>query len=281
MARDPTRAGGAEDAGMSGPGAFAVIGPGRAGCTIAAGLIDAGWNLVGIAGGNPESASTRAAAERWDVPVGTAAEVVVGASLVVIATPDRIIAEVAASIAEEVEASALVIHLSGAVPLAALEKVVARIGALHPLQTMSAFGVAPEILRGVWCATAGDPEVEVIATTLGMKPFNLLDTDRARYHAAASIAANHLVALTAQIEATTDVPFEAFVPLMRTALDNVAMAGPSAALTGPVARGDVDTVRIHLSAIPSSERAAYVVLARRAAVLAGRDPDADFDGLLS
>ncbi len=266
---------------MSGPGDFALIGPGRAGCTLAAALIEAGWNLVGIAGRNPEAASTRAAADRWSVPVGTAPEVVIGAALVVIATPDRVITEVAASIAEEVDASALVIHLSGAVPLAALEPVVARIGALHPLQTMSASGAEPAVLRGVWCATAGDPEVEVIAITLGMKPFGVLDADRARYHAAASIAANHLVALTAQIEATTDVPFEAFVPLMRTALDNVAMAGPSAALTGPVARGDVDTVRIHLQAIPSSERAAYVALARRAAVLAGRDPDADFDGLLA
>ncbi len=266
---------------MSGPADFVLIGPGRAGCTVAAALIDAGWNLVGIAGRDPESASTRAAAERWEVPVGTAAEVVIGASLVVIATPDRVIAEVAASIAEEVEASALVIHLSGALPLAALEEVVARIGALHPLQTMSAFGVAPAVLQDVWCATAGDPEVEVIATKLGMKPFNVLDADRARYHAAASIAANHLVALTAQIEATTDVPFEAFVPLMRTALDNVAAFGPSVALTGPVARGDVETVRDHLQALPASERAAYVALARRAAVLAGRDPDADFDGLLT
>ena len=153
----------------------------------------------------------------------------------------------------------------------------ARIGALHPLQTMPAFGVAPAVLHGVWCATAGDPEVDVIAKTLGMQPFSVLDADRARYHAAASIAANHLVALTAQIEATTDVPFEAFVPLMRTALDNVAAFGPSVALTGPVARGDVDTVRDHLQALPAAERAAYVALARRAAVLAGRDPDADFD----
>ena len=266
---------------MSGPGEFALIGPGRAGCTVAAGLIDAGWSLLGVAGREPDAASTRAAAERWGVPVGTAAEVVTGAALVVIATPDHVIVDIAASIAEVVEASALVIHLSGAVPLAALDEVVSRIGALHPLQTMPDSGTAPVVLRGVWCATAGDPEVEEIAMTLGMKPFNLLDADRARYHAAASIAANHLVALTAQIQATTDVPFEAFVPLMRAALDNVAATGPSAALTGPVARGDVDTVRRHLHALPASERAAYVALARRAAVLAGRDPDADFDGVLT
>ena len=266
---------------MSGPGDFALIGPGRAGSTLTAGLIDAGWNLVGVAGRELDADSTRAAAERWGVPAGTADEVVVGAALVVIATPDRVIAEVAASIAEVVEASALVIHLSGAVPLAALDEVVSRIGALHPLQTMPDAGAAQTILRGAWCATAGDPQVEEIATTLGMRPFNLLDADRARYHAAASIAANHLVALTAQIEATTDVPFEAFVPLMRTALDNVAATGPSAALTGPVARGDVDTVRRHLQALPAPERAAYVALARRAAVLAGRDPDADFEGLLT
>ena len=61
---------------MSGPGEFALIGPGRAGCTVAAGLIDAGWSLLRVAGREPDAASTRAAAERWGVPVGTAAEIV-------------------------------------------------------------------------------------------------------------------------------------------------------------------------------------------------------------
>ncbi len=264
---------------MSGPGSFAVIGPGRAGTALAAGLIDRGWTLVGVAGREPDSPSAIAAADRFATVVGSADEIVADAALVVIATPDRVITTVAESIAELVAPSALVIHLSGATPLVALDAVVARIGALHPLQTFPGVETPASIFDGVWCATAGDPEVEEIATSLGMQPFPVLDADRATYHAGACIASNHLVALMAQMAAVTDVPLAAFVPLMRAALDNAAVLGPAAALTGPVARGDSETVSRHIEALPKPERAAYVALARRAAVLAGRDPDADFDGL--
>lgn len=266
---------------MSGPGTLALIGPGRAGCTIATGLITVGWTMVGVAGGDPDSPSVLAACERFATVTGPATEIVADASLVLIATPDRAIAGAAAEISEAVAPSALVIHLSGSVPLATLDSVVARIGALHPLQTMPEADATESVLTGVWCATAGDPEVDTIARSLGMRPFPVLDADRAGYHAAACIASNHLVALMAHMEAGTDVPLEAFVPLMRSAVDNAVLLGPAAALTGPVARGDVGTVRGHLDALPIAERAAYVALARRAAVLAGRNPDADFDGLLT
>jgi predicted short-subunit dehydrogenase-like oxidoreductase (DUF2520 family) len=75
------------------------------------------------------------------------------------------------------------------------------------------------------------------------------------------------------VEACTDVPVAAFLPLMRATLDNVADLGTRAALTGPVARGDVATVRAHLAAIPDAEREAYVAMARRTAALAGRTED--------
>ena len=268
---------------------FALIGPGRAGCTFAAALVDAGWTMIGVAGRAPDADSVVRAAERYQAVAGTGVEVVESAALVVIATPDGVIGEIAAEVAEAVMPSSLVIHLSGAVALAALDDVVARIGALHPLHTMPTKNVdrpAEERpgaeLIGTWCATAGDPEVDVIARSLGMIPFPVLDVDRARYHAAACIASNHLVALLAQVETSTNVPLEAFLPLVAATVENVAELGPAAALTGPVARGDVETVRAHLRAIPVGERAAYVAMARRAAVLAGRDPDSDpmFGGVL-
>lgn len=271
------------------PQTFALIGPGRAGCTFGAALVDAGWTMVGVAGRAPDTDSVVRAAERFQAPVGTVVEVVESADLVVIATPDAVIGEIAAEVAEAVVPSSLVIHLSGAVSLAALGDVVARIGALHPLHTMPTDGVVRTAearpgaeLVGAWCATAGDPEVDAIARSLGMIPFPVLDVDRARYHAAACIASNHLVALLAQVEASTDVPLEAFLPLVAATVENVAALGPAAALTGPVARGDVETVRAHLGAIPAGERAAYVAMARRAAVLSGRDPDSDpaFGGVL-
>jgi predicted short-subunit dehydrogenase-like oxidoreductase (DUF2520 family) len=194
----------------------------------------------------------------------------VDADLVVIATPDRAIADVAAALAGSVRSDALVLHLSGAHGLDVLASVEARVGAIHPLQTFPDARSGPARLVGSPAAVAGDPEVAAIARSIGLEPFPIADADRASYHAAASIASNHLVALLDQVAACTDVPLEQFLPLMRATLDNVEALGVRAALTGPVARGDVATVRSHLDALPDGERDAYLALARRAARLADR-----------
>ena len=128
-------------------------------------------------------------------------------------------------------------------------------------------------LAGSYAAVAGDPEVEELARTMGMVPIHVPDDARVAYHAAACVASNHLVALLAQVDACTGVPLEAFLPLVRSTVDNVAELGARAALTGPVARGDVETVRAHLASIPVEEQEAYRALARRAAVLAGRSDE--------
>ena len=102
-----------------------------------------------------------------------------------------------------------------------------------------------------------------------MRPFRVDACDRVRYHAAACVASNHLVALLGQVErlaAHAGVPLEAFLPLVRGTVENVADLGPAAALTGPVARGDLETVARHLDELPDDERDAYralVVEARR------------------
>ena len=115
-----------------------------------------------------------------------------------------------------------------------------------------------------------------------MRPFELDDADRTRYHAAAVVASNHLVALLGQVErlaASCDVPFEAFAPLAIASLQNVFHHGPAAALTGPVARGDLGTVEGHLRELDPAERDAYRSLAREAARLTGRR-DTGLDRLL-
>jgi predicted short-subunit dehydrogenase-like oxidoreductase (DUF2520 family) len=86
------------------------------------------------------------------------------------------------------------------------------------------------------------------------------DADRTTYHAAAVMASNHLVALLGAVErvaAQAGVPLDAFLDLVRGTVDNVAVLGPEGALTGPVARGDWDTVARHLAALPESERGTY------------------------
>ena len=113
-----------------------------------------------------------------------------------------------------------------------------------------------------------------IVTQLGGRGIEVPGPKRALYHATAAIAANHLTALCAQVEslaAEVGVPVDAYWTLMSTTLDNVAVVGPAAALTGPAARGDWDTVRTHLAALPTDDdRTLYLALCQRAAQLAGR-----------
>ena len=102
---------------------------------------------------------------------------------------------------------------------------------------------------------------------------DLAEADRARYHAALAHGSNHLVTLVAQsaellAEAGVANPSRMLGPLLGAALDNALRRG-DAALTGPVARGDADTVRAHLAAPRSPEvRAAYVAMSRLTAVRA-------------
>jgi predicted short-subunit dehydrogenase-like oxidoreductase (DUF2520 family) len=89
------------------------------------------------------------------------------------------------------------------------------------------------------------------------------------------MASNQLVALLGAVErvaASAGVPLDAFLDLVRGTVDNVAVLGPAGALTGPVARGDWDTVRGHLEAIPFDERPTYEALSAAALqLLCGAD----------
>ena len=251
------------------PGALALVGPGRAGTTVATALVNGGWTARAVAGRSPDAPSTRAAADRLGARAVPLGDVGAGVDLVIIATPDSAIEAAASAFAPSLDPGALVIHLAGARGLDVLANVPARRGALHPLQAIPSVEVGLARLPGSWCAVAGDPQVQDLAVALGMHPFAVADGERARYHAAACIASNHLVALLGQVERVSPVPFEALLPLVRATVDNVAQLGPAAALTGPVARGDVATVQAHLAALDDEDRLAYRALAREALRLAG------------
>jgi predicted short-subunit dehydrogenase-like oxidoreductase (DUF2520 family) len=121
----------------------------------------------------------------------------------------------------------------------------------------------------VWFAVAGSGPAELAVVQravddLGGHAVTVADADRARYHAAACIAANHLVALLGQVERVATpigVPLEAYLALAQASLDDVGRVGAAAALTGPVARRDWDTVARHVAALPADERPAYLALA--------------------
>jgi predicted short-subunit dehydrogenase-like oxidoreductase (DUF2520 family) len=165
--------------------------------------------------------------------------------LVLLCVPDRAIAEVA----EAVEPGPWVVHVSGATPLAALDPHDRRFG-LHPLQTFTR-GRGPEQLDGAFAAvTAETDEARDIglwlARTLGLEPFLLADGRRAVYHAGAAIASNYLVTLrraAGWLLEAAGAPAEALDPLMRRTIEN------GFELTGPISRGDWETVDAHLAAI--------------------------------
>lgn len=228
-----------------------IIGPGRAGSSLAHALTQAGWNVAPVLGRDDE---LRAAAS--------------GVDLLVLAVPDGAISPVARSV-RPVSAT-VVAHLSGSLGLDVLAPHRRR-AAVHPLVALPSADLGAERLRGVWYAVAGDPIVGRVVQALEGRSFTVADEHRALYHAAACIAANHLVALMGQVErivAATDVPLEAYLDLARAALDDVARVGPADALTGPVARDDQATVARHLRALPPPERPAYRAMAVAARTLA-------------
>ncbi len=193
-----------------------VIGTGRVGSAVSARIVERGLRL--------------------DAP---------DPDLVLLCVPDRVIAEVAAYIAP----GPWVAHVSGATPLTALAPHARRFS-LHPLQTFT-LQRGPEQLDGAWAAVTGESdEARTLATwlaeALGLRPFPLLDDNRAAYHAGASIASNYLVTLrrsAGSLLEAAGAPPEALDPLMRRTIEN------GFELTGPIQRGDWETVERHLDAI--------------------------------
>jgi predicted short-subunit dehydrogenase-like oxidoreductase (DUF2520 family) len=162
--------------------------------------------------------------------------------------PDRAIGEVAGSI----EPGPWVAHVSGGTPLAALDPHTARFS-VHPLQTLTLVR-GPEQLDGAWAAVTaetGDGHARALwlAETLGLHAFALADDKRASYHAGAAIASNFLVTLyrtASQLLEEAQVPPEALVPLMQRTIEN------DFDLTGPISRGDWETVERHRTALRGS-----------------------------
>lgn len=181
-----------------------------------------------------------------------------GVDVLLLAVPDRAVANVAASI--EPVATTAVIHCSGSLGLDVLSTHRRR-GSLHPLVTLPDPVIGALRLRGrPFFAVAGDQIATDLALGLGGQPIVVADELRTTYHAAACIAANHLVGLLGQVQRVAEsagLPLEAFLPLARGALDDVGLLGPSAALTGPAARGDLVTLDGHRAALEGDELPGY------------------------
>jgi predicted short-subunit dehydrogenase-like oxidoreductase (DUF2520 family) len=206
---------------------LALIGRGRLGHALARALRTGGYPVGGPLGRGADGA---------------------GAEAVVLCVPDADIATAAAGITP----GRLVGHCSGAAGLEVLAPHEAF--SFHPLMTITARGAE---FAGAGAAVAGStPQALAVAVgladALGMEAVEIDDRDRAAYHAAASMASNFLVTLEAlaeQLAATAGLERRLLVPLVRATVENWAELGPADALTGPLARGDEDTVAAHRAAI--------------------------------
>jgi predicted short-subunit dehydrogenase-like oxidoreductase (DUF2520 family) len=215
----------------------AIVGAGRLGTALARAVTSAGLEVVGPLGrGEPAEAD-----------------------VVLVCVPD---AEIATAAQAAADRSRFVGHTSGATPLTALDVAAGDALGLHPLQTFAG-GEGPDAFQGVGCAIAGaTPEAlaaaRELAERLGMLAIEISDTDRAAYHAAASVASNFLVTLQHAAEQVAagaglsrDEARTLLAPLVRSTVENWADRGPEAALTGPVARGDDATVARQRDAVES------------------------------
>jgi predicted short-subunit dehydrogenase-like oxidoreductase (DUF2520 family) len=250
-----------------------LIGAGRAGTAVGAALAAAGHRLVGV---TARSSASRERAARFlpDVPVLTAAEVADRADVVLVAVPDDLIHEVAHAL--PLTSAQYVVHLSGTHGLSPFAGLEATPVALHPSMTFP--GHAVRLDDVMFTATAPDearPLVERLVKAVGGRLQWVADDQRARYHAGLVHGANHLTTLVTQAiavlrEAGVADPVATLRPLVTATLDNTLRSGHHA-LTGPIARGDVDTVAAHLAVLRDRTASTYAELARATVELATMD----------
>jgi predicted short-subunit dehydrogenase-like oxidoreductase (DUF2520 family) len=254
-----------------------VIGAGRVGAALAAALRLRGHVIVSVAGESDASLG-RAAALLPGVPVEKPTAVARACDVLLLTVPDDMLDNVVTQLSASgaIHRGQYVVHTSGSHGLRVLEparRVGARVVALHPAMTFT--GTARDLDRLTNCVfgVTADPDeracAEDVVAELGGSVMWVPEELRGLYHAGLAHGANHLVTLVAQAmellgAAGADDPAAILRPLLQAALDNALAEGDSA-LTGPIVRGDVNTVRAHLAEIARTAPdtlPSYVVLAR-------------------
>lgn len=252
-----------------------VVGTGRVGAVLGAALRRVGYPIVACTA-NSDLSRVRAEALLPGVAIRSAREVVRLADLVLLTVPDDALAATAVDLAPQVRRGQFVAHASGRHGLAVLDPMTlagARPMAVHPAMTFT--GTSLDLDRlidcpfGVTATESVRPIAAALVIELGGDPIWVDEEARVLYHAALAHGANHLVTLVAQTmdllsDAGVEDPARLAGPLLRAALDNALREG-DLALTGPVARGDAQTVRAHLAAVPDDTVEAYRAMARATA----------------
>lgn len=247
-----------------------VVGAGRVGAVLAARLQRAGHPITAVSG-RSQATLLRVQTLLPTVQITDPAAVVRASDVIVLAVPDDALADVAQDLVGAVRRGQVVVHTSGRHGLAVLAPLAAagaRTIAMHPAMTFTGTEVDldRDCVFGVTSAPADREIAETLVAELGGTVMWVDEADRATYHASLAHGANHLTTIVTQAmdllrEIGAADPAAVLRPLLTAALDNTLAYG-DAALTGPVARGDVDTVRAHMRTIDdSSVQRTYAALA--------------------
>src|SRR6266481_7356881 len=271
------------------PNSLAIIGAGRVGRALGRRLREQGWKIGAVVTRSAASARRAVRFIGAGKPCAAMTRQILLPQVILIAAPDNKIAVVAqelARIGEEELRGKVVLHTSGAMDSGVLEALRARgaaVGSMHPLQSFSGVSV-PSMDGRVFTIEGETPAVQVarrIARALGGSPVRIAGSKKLLYHAAAAMAAGHVLAVE---EAATQLlvslgmkrseAVRGLLPLTRQVLENFERLGPRPAWTGPLSRGDYKIVRAHLRALRESPQEfanVYAALSRLAARVLAQD----------
>lgn len=257
-----------------------IIGAGRAGGAIALAASRAGHEITGVL--SRDGTTRFGPAFTWD-------DFLPEADLALIAVRDDSIEEVAGKLVEMGPTYPCIAHLSGFVPISALGAMASAgvsTGGFHPLQTLPDAETGAAALAGSHVGIGGDRFAVDVLThlggSMGMEPFSLEDNDRPAYHAAAASAANFVLtslAVASDLFDSAGVDPVVARPLVEHAVSNAYDIGPEQSLTGPIARGDLETVIGHLTAahqVSDEVGRQFRLLAEATAIRAGREEEVDW-----
>jgi len=247
------------------PKVVSIIGAGVVGTAVGHLLSRSGCTIKSVVARSLDRAEKAAGFIGEGTPGTDPVEAAKGAAWVLITTPDRAIKETCDKVAAAggFDRGCLVVHFSGALGsdvLASARDAGARVVSIHPIQSLASVKEAVENLPGSYFSIEGDPaamsEAREIVKYLSGMVVEIPSDRKALYHAGAAIASNYLVtvvdfAMTAYEALGMDrrEALKAVMPLIRGTVNNIERVGVPDALTGPVARGDVETVKGHIEAL--------------------------------
>lgn len=273
-----------------------IIGAGKVGCSLGRYFVEQGLGVSGYSSKTKESVETAATFTNTRA-YDSLYQLVSENNLIFITTPDDCISEVWAQIVQYDynEKNKIICHFSGSlssVVFSGREQAGASGCSVHPMYAFSSKETSWQQLNQVLFTMEGDSHaldrVDLVLAQAGIRHFVIDSAKKERYHAAASMVSNMMIGLyQMSIDMLQDCGFEEAAarllvePLVRNNIENLLATSPEQALTGPIERNDVETVRKHLAVLTEEEREVYTSLAQKLVETARRkNPDKEYGEIL-